>query len=551
MKKISQNDLSSRHKRWLKARQYTPEQLETARLILKEIQEGAPTLEAIRRRPLSRGGYTAKHTLVAVYRQMVNSGELESSPQLLARIRMKPKRTLSGVTTVTVLTKPYACPGECIFCPDDKELPKSYLREEPGAARAFQNQFDPFKQVNSRIESYQAIGHPTDKIELLILGGSWTAYPHNYQDWFIKRCLDAMNGSTSETLVQAQSLNESTKHRDVGLVIETRPDEITPKVLFNLRKQGVTKVQIGAQNFNDHILSLNKRGHTSKDTLRATALLRSAGFKIVMHWMPNLLGATLESDRQDFHHMFDDGYCPDEIKIYPTQLLESADLYSYWQKGKYKPYTTDELIHLIADLKPHIPPYCRVNRIIRDIPATHIVAGNRRSSLRQDIQKELTRRGEICSCVRCREILGQTVNLNDLKLEDLVYQAAFAEEHFLSFVTHANKLAGYLRLSLPDPKLDADMQPDFHRIFSSMPELKDATIIREVHIYGQSLEVSSEQAGAAQHSGLGTALLEKATEIARAHKSQKLTVIAAIGTRLYYESRGFKRGDLYMSQVLN
>ena len=543
--------MNSNPKKWLEARKYNPEQLEIAKLVLKEVQEGTTAIKSIRHHPLSTGGYIAKHTLVKVYRQMVSSGELEKNSQLLAHIRMKPTRTLSGVTTVTVLTKPYTCPGKCIFCPNDKALPKSYLRKEPGAARALQNQFNPYKQVSSRIHSYQAIGHPTDKIELLILGGSWTSYPHDYQEWFIKRCLDAMNNRESKSLAQAQLFNESAKHRNVGLVIETRPDEITPQVLVNLRTLGVTKVQIGAQSFNDHLLALNKRGHTSGDTLKATALLRRAGFKIVMHWMPNLLGATLESDRQDFPHMWDDGYCPDELKIYPTQLLKSAELYSYWQKGEYVPYSTDELINLIADLKLLIPPYCRVNRIIRDIPASYIVAGNRRSSLRQDIQKELLRRGKACNCVRCREIRAQPIKRETLKLEDFIYQAAFAEEHFLSFVTPNNKLAGYLRLSLPYSKADADLQNDFHKLIQLMPELHNAAIIREVHIYGQSLEVNSKYEGAAQHSGLGTALLDKAAEITRTHNFPKLTVIAAIGTRLYYKARNFGRSEFYMLRKLD
>ena len=203
-------------------------------------------------------------------------------------------RSLSGVSTVTVLTEPYTCPGNCIFCPDDKELPKSYLREEPGAARAFQNAFDPYLQVQSRLDSYRAIGHPVNKIELLILGGSWSSYPDAYQEHFIKRCFDAMNGEDAPDLTTAQKLNESAQSRNVGLVVETRPDMVTPSEITRMRTLGVTKVQMGAQSFDDDILWKNLRGHTVQATLQATALMRAAGFKIVLHWMPNLLGATIE-----------------------------------------------------------------------------------------------------------------------------------------------------------------------------------------------------------------------------------------------------------------
>jgi elongator complex protein 3 len=388
--------MDNRQKSWHSARRYTDEQLQIAHIVLNEIRAGKPTMEAIRSYPLHLGGFIAKHALVHVYRRLVQSGEILEDKNLLARIRMKPVRSLSGVSTVTVLTKPHSCPGECLFCPQEKGLPKSYLKKEPGAARAYQNQFDPFKQVVSRLESYYAIGHPVDKIELLILGGSWSAYPLDYRVHFVKRCLDAMNGKDAETLEEAQQINESAPSRNVGLVVETRPDMVTPQEITHMRRLGATKVQMGAQSFDDEILEKNCRGHSVADTLNACALLRAAGFKIVLHWMPNLLGATPQSDRVDFPKMWRGGFCPDELKIYPTQLLREAPLYGLWQHGRYKPYSTKELIDLIADIKPSIPPYCRFNRIVRDIPSDYIVAGSKRSSLRQDIQRELTERGERC-----------------------------------------------------------------------------------------------------------------------------------------------------------
>jgi len=536
-------------KSWRNARDYSEEQLQIAATVLDEVQGGMPVMKAVRSHPLSAGGYVAKHTLVYVYHQRVQSGALKENPDLLGRIRMKPIRSLSGVSTVTVLTEPHDCPGECLFCPDDQDLPKSYLKEEPGAARAFQNHFDPYLQVSSRLESYQAIGHPIEKIELLILGGSWSAYDEAYREWFVKRCLDAMNGSDAGTLEEAQTRNQRAESRNVGLVVETRPDTITPRELAHMRRLGVTKVQMGAQSFDDRILELNCRGHGVEETLNACALLRAAGFKIVLHWMPNLMGASPELDREDFGKMWSGGFCPDEIKIYPTQLLREAPLFRYWQDGKYQPYTTQQLIDLIADIKPSIPIYTRVNRIIRDIPANYIQAGSLRSSLRQDVKKELACRGQRCRCIRCREIRGEAVEVDQLILDDYVYHPADAEEHFISYATTDDRLAGYLRLSLPEqaPSTRSDIRAELAK---EMPELQGAGLIREVHIYGQSLEVGSEKAGAAQHSGLGTHLLEEAERIAAAKGYRKLAVIAAIGTSLYYQKRGFKKERLYMTKSI-
>lgn len=537
-------------KRWQNSRQHSEEQLETARVILAKIRAGEPTLKTIRSHPLSQGGYVSKHTLVSVYRQLVRDGLTAEDPGLLARIRMKPTRSLSGVSTVTVLTEPHACPGECLFCPDDKDLPKSYLKEEPGAARAWQNHFDPYLQVSSRLESYNATGHPTDKIELLILGGSWSAYPADYRTWFVKRCFDAMNSADSATFEEAQTFNESAQSRNVGLVVETRPDMVTPAELAEMRRLGVTKVQMGAQSFDDSILIRNCRGHSVEDTLKATALLRAAGFKIVLHWMPNLLGATLESDRQDFARMWSGGFCPDELKIYPTQLVKEAPLYDIWKKGDYHPYSTSDLVQLIADIKPTIPEYTRVNRVVRDIPSGYIVAGSKRSSLRQDVHAELAARGQRCRCVRCREIRGQAVDIGSLQMNDFVYQPADAEEHFISYSTPDDRLAGYLRLSLPSTSPAQGRIDARNQLYALIPELNSAALIREVHIFGQSLEVGTDLSGAAQHSGLGTALLEKAEDLARKAGYKQIAVIAAVGTRLYYEKRGFNRSALYMAKEI-
>ncbi len=306
-----------------------------------------------------------------------------------------------------------------------------------------------------------------------------------------------------------------------------------------MRYLGVTKVQMGAQSLDDRVLEMNKRGHDVATTLRAVSLLRAAGFKIVLHWMPNLYGATPESDRVDFARLWQ-GFCPDEIKIYPNQLLANAELYEVWQRGDYHPYTTQELIDLIADIKPDIPTYCRVNRVIRDIPSTNVVEGNKRTSLRMDVHAELKRRGTKCRCIRCREVRGAVVEAASLRMDDFIYQTGTSEEHFLSFITPEDGLAGFLRLSLPQPT-----SPQ-----TGLVDLNDAALIREVHVYGQSLPVGAEQNGSTQHSGLGTKLIEAAAEIATSHGARNLAVISAIGTRKYYLDRGFERGMLYLIKCL-
>ena len=543
--KFVQNEdekIQAQTKAWMDNRKYTPRKLEKARRALEDVQNGMSVFDAIKKNPLDKldgGGYISKHMLIVVYREMIKNGEAKEDRALMAKLRMKPMRTLSGVTVVTVLTKPYPCPGNCIFCPTDVKMPKSYLPDEPGAMRALHHKFDPYTQVAARIEALKAVGHPTDKIELLILGGTWSFYKKDYQEWFIKECFRALNEKDFDTLAEAQVYNETSKHRNVGLVIETRPDHINIQEVAWLRYLGVTKVQMGAQSMDDHVLECNRRGHTVQETVDAVRILRAGGFKIVLHWMPNLYGSDLQRDIKDFARLWED-VCPDELKIYPNQLLKNTDLYPLWEKGLYKPYTTEELVELLATIKPTIPRYCRVNRVIRDIPSTHVVEGNMRTSLRMDLKKVMESRGQHCDCIRCREVKGKKVNPDSLEIHDVTYQAGFAEEHFLSFVTPDDKLAGFLRLSFPKEK-SPDMQ---------IQDLDHAAIIREVHVYGQSLEVGKEKTGAAQHIGLGTQLIEHACELAQQAGYPKIAVIAAIGTRKYYAGRKFKLGSHYMVREL-
>ncbi len=496
----------------------------------------------LRRFPRPDGSFYAKSQLLGAYRALVEERAISKNNIVERRLRGRPVRTISGVAPVAVLTKPYPCPGTCLFCPDQQQAPKSYLDGEPGVLRAIQNDYDPYDQTDVRIKTLDALGHVTDKIELLILGGTWSYYPKEYQAYFLKRCFDAMNETPSATLEEAQARNETAPHRNVGLVIETRPDWITPESVVRLRQQGVTKVQLGAQSFDDHVLALNKRGHTVADTKRAMRLLRLGGVKIVLHWMPNLYGATLDSDLADFARMWDDpALRPDELKIYPTALLEGTELYDYWRAGDYVPYAEEDLIQLLKQCKTLIQPYCRVNRLMRDIPASYIMAGTKKSNLRQIIQQRMKAEGLVCQCIRCREIRGRgTVHDITTVHRDVVsYETAETQEHFIQYLTDTCRLAGFLRLSLPRASREA----------LPVDEIREAAMIRELHVYGPAQSLG-EQGGGGQHRGLGTQLLEEAAQISAAAGFKDLAVISAIGTREYYRERGFTRGKLYLIREL-
>ena len=514
----------------------------------------------------AENGFFSKIELVTAYKQLTAAGELPFERHVLRRLQMKPVRTASGVAPVTVLTRPAGCPGRCIFCPDVEGMPKSYLPNEPGARRAAQCGFDPYLQVRTRLATFYAMGHAAEKVELLILGGTWSAYPRQYREWFVRRCFDAMNEpavtgaeagyvpqqdpapNTPEqtgALVEAQARNETAPHRNVGLVIETRPDWVTPGEIAHLRHLGVTKIQLGVQSLDDRILALNRRGHDVETVRRAVRMLRAAGFKLHLHWMPNLFGATPESDRADFARLWDDpALRPDELKIYPCSIIEGTELYRLWREGRYRPYTDEELIALVADCKATIPPYCRVNRVFRDIPADDIVAGSKRSNLRQLVQEHLAATGRRCGCIRCREVRETAVDQARLRMARHVYITDTTEERFLSFETETGQLAGFLRLSLP-----ANVRApaaETAAVWAAMPEIAGAAMIREVHVYGPALGIGADSSGEAQHLGLGRQLIAQARLEAREAGFAHLAVISAVGTRRYYEALGFRRAGRYM-----
>lgn len=552
----------------------------------------------LRQHPKDGNRMFSRDQLVGGYRYLVESDVLKFSEDVMDRIRLRPVRTISGVTPVTVLTKPFPCPGKCIFCPNDVRMPKSYLKDEPGAQRAERNSFDPYLQTYNRLLALQNIGHNTSKVELIVLGGTWSFYPDAYQIWFIKRCFDAMNdfgvkdgrnevkiqnnyeeadkvpnrkvdGSRksynqiinevvhhkgekliSETeqsgwdeLIKAQNDNENARSRCVGLVIETRPDWINEEEIIKFRTLGATKIQIGIQSLDDEVMNLNKRGHGRKETEEAIRLLRMGGFKIHAHWMPNLFGSTSQNDIEDYHRLWEKSIRPDELKIYPTSIIENTGLLDLYKKGEYKPYTYEELLSVMIAILPVTPRYCRLTRIIRDIPSTDIVAGNKLSNFREIAEKELARQEKRCQCIRCREIQAGKFKLEDLELERIDYDSQIGNEVFLSFKTkQKDKIVGFLRLSLPEKKL---VKKHF------IGELSNSAMIREVHVYGQAVNVGNKEGDKAQHLGLGTILVEKAQEIAKEKHFKKIAVISAIGTRNYYKKLGFELENLYMLKELN
>jgi elongator complex protein 3 len=493
--------------------------------MLKYVRRGLPWL--------------SKSQLVQAYLELCDQGWLEFDNEIVTSLQVKPTRSQAGVTVVTVLTKPYPCPGKCIFCPTDVRMPKSYLHDEPGAMRAERYAFDPYEQTQARIEALERIGHPADKIELLILGGTWSSYRRDYQEWFVKRCLEAMNGAEASSLVEAQAMNAIGPRRNVGLVVETRPDHVTAEELHWLRYLGVTKVQIGIQSLNDHILTINKRGETVADTRKAMRLLRLAGFKIHAHWMPNLLGTTPESDIEDFSRLWDDqAIRPDELKIYPCMLVENAELHEYWRRGEYRPYTERQITDVLIACKIQVPRYVRINRIVRDIPTTNVVEGMKKANLRQIVQKEMAQRGLRCQCIRCREVRRRDVALSELSLLIETYQTDATTEYFLSFET-GEHIAGFLRLSLPNSDENVLLE-----------EIAGQAMIREVHVYGPAVPIGQSPRGEAQHIGLGAQLILEAKQLAEAAGYKRIAVISAIGTREYYARHGFESTGLYMSAGL-
>ncbi len=435
------------------------------------------------------------------------------------------------------MTKPYVCPGLCTFCPLELGMPKSYLSDEPAAARAKQLGFDPRAQIESRLTQLVDTGHDTDKIELIVIGGTFGNYPESYKRQFFKDMIDTINGTVSDTLENAQIANETATRRIVGISVETRPDWIDEKEVRLFRELGVTKVQVGVQAFDETILARIKRGHTLDKVAEATQLLKDAGIKVCYHFMPNLPGSNPELDLSMAHLMYEDPrFKPDFVKIYPAQVIPGTEMYREWQRGEFVPYDDDLLKDVLKEIKKITPPFVRIDRLVRDISKKWVAAGTKATNMRQYIQLEMAKEGWRCHCIRCREIKSRDY-AGTPTLHDLTIPTMGGDEHLLTF-EDGDKLYSLLRLRLPAGP---------NTIFT---ELAGAAIIREVHTYGKTVRVKSGDSTHTQHRGLGKKLIAHAEQLAKEANYPKIAVISSIGTRDYYRQLGYSRDGYYMVKSL-
>jgi elongator complex protein 3 len=434
----------------------------------------------------------AKHQLERIpsNAEVINALKPKEKLRLLQVLRRKTTRTISGVTVIAVMTKPQPCPQPepCAYCPGGptQGVPQSYTGFEPAAMRGSQNSYDPYLQVRSRIEQLTAIGHRVDKVELIVMGGTFPATPPEYQTWFIQRCLDAITGEKSANLEEAKAKAETSKIRNVGITVETRPDWCKQPHVDAMLDMGVTRVEIGVQNPSDALYRLAGRKHTVADVTEATRIAKDAGLKIVYHLMPGMPGSNPTKDLDAFNRVFtDQAFKPDMIKIYPCLVIAGTKAYDWYREGVYRPYSTEEAANLIVEVKKQLPPWVRVMRVQRDIPAGLIAAGVKKSNLRQLVQRKLAEHGERCTCIRCREVGHRmavdkvTPDLDKVQILTTSYEASEGKEIFISAEDPENNvLIGYLRLRVPSAKA--------HR-----PEVKavPSAIVRELHVYGPLVPV--------------------------------------------------------------
>ncbi len=493
-------------------------------------------------------------------------------------LRKRAIRTLSGIAPVAVLTKPYPCPGQCVYCPTEKDVPQSYLSNEPAVMRAIRCNYNPYVQVQDRLRALIANGHNPEKIELIVIGGTWSVLPKKYKYWYIANCFKAANDYNSTVILersasiaiesreknkranngilslrsrmtmikkqlgQQQKRNEKTKYKIIGITLETRPDYINEKELLEMRELGCTRVELGVQAIDDKILRQNKRGHGVKEITEATKLLKNFGFKVTYHFMPGLPGSTPAKDFQMYKQLFtDERFQPDQIKFYPTIVTKGSLLYRWWKAGKYKPYTNEQLENLITKCKKITPPYTRIIRLIRDIPGESIMAGNKITNLRQIMKNK----GVKCRCIRCREARNQPLTLNNLHLTTFKYKASEGLEYFISYESRDKKiLYGFCRLRLNPAAQGSGTLPKDPGTFLSV-----SAIIRELHVYGELTPVSKK--GKIQHTGLGKKLLREAEKIAKTNGHKKIVVISGVGVRDYYRKQGYRLKNTYMVKYKN
>jgi len=449
-------------------------------------------------------------------------------------------RTISGVTPVAVMGEPIGCPGECVYCPTFPDAPKSYTPESPAVLRAKLCNYNPKKQVEKRLRILVEMGHPADKVELIVMGGTFLAYPVEYQYQFIKDCYDGLNGSESSTLEAAKKINQTAGHRCVGLCIETRPDWCGEGEVKRMLEFGTTRVELGVQTLDDDIFKLVRRGHNVAEVIRATKLLKDYGFKVYYHWMPGLPGSNPEHDLQLSRKLFDDNnFRPDGLKLYPTLVIAGTELEKWYENDHFRPYPMDDLVDLMTGIKTNVPSYVRIPRVMRDIPSKFIVAGCKDLALRSAIKKRMEEIGVGCKCIRCREYghrLRDGLKIGEPRLKRLEYEASEGKEVFLSFEDEWETVFGLLRM----------------RIGSLAVGDGDLAIVRELHVFGQEVPLGEKYDGATQHRGLGLELLKEAQRIAKDEfHYHKIAILSGVGAREYFRSEcGYELDGAYMVKEL-
>jgi len=503
-----------------------------------------------------RIGKKYKHPKVIKNATILYFASEEEKSTILELLKRRRVRTLSGISAIAIMTKPLPCPGKCIYCPGQNSQPgekvaQSYTGREPSAMRSIHNNYDPYKQVQSRILDLESIGHKVDKVSLIIQGGTFLSSPIDYQEEFIKGAYEGVIGSRVISLEAAKKLAENSKRRLIGLTIETRPDYCTESYVDMMLNYGATRVEIGIQTVLDDVYKKVNRGHTTQDSIDAIRIAKDAGLKINAHIMPNLPGSNYSKDLEMFDVLFSSpDYRPDMLKIYPCLVIKGTILYDWWKEGEFIPYSLDELIELISNVKQKIPSYVRIQRIMRDIPAFLIEAGCKKSNLRQLVHKRLEELNSKCNCIRCREyglvkkskIFDENL-FEDVKLYRRDYEASNGQETFLSYENKKeNYLIAYLRLRKPSE-------------YAHRPELKDGKtmIVREVKVVGELVPKDKKPSSNTQlqHRGFGKLLMENAEKIAlEDFGANKLAVISGIGVRTWFYLKNFKPDGVYVSKVL-
>ncbi|MDP8011844.1 MAG: tRNA uridine(34) 5-carboxymethylaminomethyl modification radical SAM/GNAT enzyme Elp3 [Thermoplasmata archaeon] len=468
--------------------------------------------------------------------------------KFLSILVRKPSRTLSGVAVIAAMTSPFPCPhGKCIYCPGGVEYntAQSYTGHEPAALRAIMNDYDPYKQVKSRIEQLQAIGHSTSKIDGIVMGGTVTARSEEYQKYFVKGMYDAMNGFTSKNVHESMLYNEISDNRMIGLTFETRPDWFYEREIDIALDLGVTRVELGVQSVFDDILNLVHRGHGQMEIIKSTQLAKDAGLKICYHMMPGLPGSSPEKDLESFKKIFnDENYRPDMLKIYPTLVVENSELYKWWKEGKYRPYHDDDFLDLLIEIKKIVPRWVRIQRVERDIPVPLIVDGIRRSDIRDLAYNKMKSMGLHCNCIRCREIgrkyeKGEILKEPEIKMNRFDYDASKGKEIFLSFDDVKNDaIIGYLRLRIPSE-------------FAHRKEVFQSSMVRELKVLGPEVPVNKIYSNAFQHKGYGKMLMEEAEKISREEFDKKYMLVnSGVGAIEYYRKLGYEKYGPYVRKLI-